>query len=44
MEIMPYRKQENNPSMILKEDSPKNRTPTLTTKITRSNKLFLNIS
>jgi hypothetical protein len=36
-EIMPSKKQESNPSTNLKEDSLKNKIPTLTTKITGSN-------
>jgi hypothetical protein len=41
---MPYKKQESNPSTSLKEDIHKNRIPTLTTKITRSNNYFSLIS
>jgi hypothetical protein len=37
---MPYKKQESNLSTNLKEDSHKNRIPTLTTKITGSNNYF----
>ena len=37
METTPYKKQESNPSKNQKEDSLKNRIPTLTTKITGSN-------
>jgi hypothetical protein len=40
MEIMPQKKQESNPSKKLKEDSLKNRIPTLTTKITGNNNYF----
>jgi hypothetical protein len=40
METMPKKKQESNPSTNLKEDSHKNRMPTLTTKITGSNNYF----
>jgi hypothetical protein len=36
----PYKKQESNPSTNLKEDSHKNRVPTLTTKIRGSNNYF----
>jgi hypothetical protein len=38
------KKQESNPSTSLKEDSRKNRIPTLTTKITGSNNYFSIIS
>ena len=41
---MPQKKQESNPLTNLKEDSNKNRIPTLTTKITRSNNHFSLIS
>jgi hypothetical protein len=41
---MPQKKQESNPSTNLKEDSFKNRIPTLTTKITGSNNYFSLIS
>ena len=48
METMPYKKQESNPSTNLKEDSHRNRMPTLTTKIKESNNffslIFLNIN
>ena len=37
---MPSKKQESNPSTNIKEDSCKNRIPTLTTKITGSNNYF----
>jgi hypothetical protein len=40
-EIMPQKKQENDPSTNLKEDSCKNRMPVLTAKITGSNNYFL---
>jgi exonuclease III len=39
-----YKNQESNPSTNLKEDSHKNRIPTLTTKITGSNNYFSLIS
>jgi hypothetical protein len=41
---MPKKKQETNPSTNLKEDSHKNRIPTLTTKTTGSNYYFSLIS
>ena len=41
---MPNKKQESNPSTNLKEDSHKNRVPTLTTKKTGSNNYFSLIS
>jgi hypothetical protein len=41
---MPQKKQESNPSINLKEDSCKNRIPTLKTKITRRNNYFSLIS
>jgi hypothetical protein len=41
---MPKKKVESNPLTNLKEDSHKNRIPTLTTKITGSNKYFSLIS
>ena len=41
---MPQKKQESNPSTNLKEDTLKNRIPTLTTKITGSNHYFSLIS
>jgi hypothetical protein len=42
---MPQKKQESNPLTNLKEDSLKNRIPTLTTKITgKKQLLFLDIS
>jgi hypothetical protein len=44
MEIIPYKKQQSNPSTNLKEHSCKNRIPTLTTKITGSNNYFALIS
>jgi hypothetical protein len=40
METMPYKKQESNLSTNLKRDNHKNRMPTLTTKIIRSNNYF----
>jgi hypothetical protein len=40
----PWKKQESNPSTNLKEDSHKNRIPTLTTKIIGSNNYFSLIS
>ena len=44
MATMPQEKQESNPSTNLKEDSHKNRMPTLTTKIIGSNNYFSLIS
>jgi hypothetical protein len=44
MEITPYKKQESNPSTNLKEDSPKNRITSLTTKITGNKNYFTLIS
>ena len=44
MEITPQNEQENNPSTNLKEDSLKNRIPTLTTKIQGSNNCISLIS
>jgi hypothetical protein len=41
---MSYKKQESNPSTKRKEDSHKNRMPTLTTKITGSTSYFSLIS
>jgi hypothetical protein len=41
---MPLKKQDSNPSTNLLEDSYKNRTPTITTKITGSNSYFSLIS
>jgi hypothetical protein len=41
---MPYKKQQSNPSTNLKEDSHKNRIPSLTTKITGSNNYFSLVS
>jgi hypothetical protein len=41
---MPHKKQESNPSTNQKEDSHKNRMPTLTTKITGNNNYFSIIS
>jgi hypothetical protein len=43
-ETTPYKKQESNPPTNLKEDSHKNRMPTLTTKIIGSNNYFSLIS
>jgi transglutaminase/protease-like cytokinesis protein 3 len=43
-ENIPEKKQENNPSINLKEDSRKNIIPSLTTKITGSNNYFSLIS
>ena len=43
-ETTPQKKQESNPSTNLKEDSHKNRMPTLTTKIKGSNNYFSLIS
>jgi hypothetical protein len=43
-ELLSLKKQESNPSTDLKEDSHKNRIPTLTTKITGSNNYFSLIS
>jgi hypothetical protein len=43
-ETMPKKKQESNPSTNQKEDSHKNRMPTLTTKIKGSNNYFSLIS
>jgi hypothetical protein len=43
-EITPEKKQESNPSTSLKEDSNKNRIPTLTTKIIGSNNYISLIS
>ena len=40
MEATPQKKQESNPPTNLKEDSHKNRIPTLTTKIIGSNNYF----
>jgi hypothetical protein len=42
--IMSLKKQERNPSTNLKEDSRKNRIPTLTTKITEGKNYFFLIS
>ena len=44
METRHYKKQERDSSTNLKEDSHKNRMPTLTTKITGSNNYFSLIS
>jgi exonuclease III len=44
MEATPYKKQKSNPLTKLKEDSHKNRFPTLTAKMTGSNNYFSLIS
>ena len=44
METTPEKNQESNPSTNIKEDSFKNRIPTLTTKITGNNNYFSVIS